>query len=142
MPKTSAFSAAVALFASVRPSAVSSISVVRPSVGCGDRATSAAFSKRSTAFVTDVGCTCSSALVATDAVVSVVMGLVKVALFGSLDALDLELALVGLLVGLFTAPGAFLARAWLRHIPAGVHAGFMEAIVVAGAVVLLWQARE
>lgn len=82
-----------------------------------------------------------SALVATDAVVSVVMGLVKVALFGSLDALDLELALVGLLVGLFTAPGAFLARAWLRHIPAGVHAGFMEAIVVAGAVVLLWQAR-
>lgn len=83
-----------------------------------------------------------SALVATDAVVSVVMGFAKVALFGSLSALDLELALFGLLVGLFTAPGAFAARALLRHIPAGVHAGFMELVVIAGALALLWHARE
>jgi uncharacterized membrane protein YfcA len=83
-----------------------------------------------------------SALVATDAVVSVIMGLAKVALFGKLATLNLELALLGLLVGLFTAPGAFLARAMLKHIPAGVHAGFMEAIVVSGAVALLWHAKE
>ena len=82
-----------------------------------------------------------SALVATDAVVSVIMGLAKVALFGRLAALDLELALVGLLVGLCTAPGAFLARAMLRRIPAGVHAWFMEGVVVAGAIALLWHAR-
>jgi uncharacterized membrane protein YfcA len=63
-----------------------------------------------------------SALVATDAVVSVVMGLAKVALFGSYAALDAELALIGVLVGACTAPGAFLARALLRRIPAGVHA--------------------
>jgi len=82
-----------------------------------------------------------SALVATDAVVSVIMGLVKVALFGRLAALNLELVLVGLLVGLCTAPGAFLARALLRRIPAGVHAWFMEVVVVAGAVALLWHAQ-
>jgi uncharacterized membrane protein YfcA len=82
-----------------------------------------------------------SALVATDAVVSVIMGLAKVVLFGSLATLNLELALVGLLVGLFTAPGAFLARALLKRIPAGVHAWFMEAVVVAGAVALLWHAK-
>ncbi len=81
-----------------------------------------------------------SALVATDAVVSLIMGLAKVVLFGKLAALSLELALVGLLVGLFTVPGAFLARALLRHIPAGVHAWFMEAVVIAGAVALLWHA--
>lgn len=81
-----------------------------------------------------------SALVATDAVVSLVMGLAKVVLFGSLAALDLRLVLVGLLVGLFTAPGAFLARALLKHIPAGIHAWFMEAVIVTGAVVLLWRA--
>ena len=81
-----------------------------------------------------------SALVATDAVISVVMGIAKVALFGTLAALDSELALTGLLVGLFTAPGAFLARALLKHIPAGVHAGFMEAVVIAGAVAMLWHA--
>lgn len=81
-----------------------------------------------------------SALVATDAVVSVVMGLAKVALFGRFAALDLELALLGLLVGAFTVPGAFLARALLKHIPAGVHAGFMEGVVIVGALVLLWHA--
>ena len=82
-----------------------------------------------------------SALIASDAVVSVIMGVAKVALFGRLAALNLELALTGLLVGVFTAPGAFLARAILRRIPAGVHAWIMEAVVVAGAIGLLWHAR-
>ena len=83
----------------------------------------------------------ASALIASDAVVSVIMGVAKVALFGRLAALNLELALTGLLVGVFTAPGAFLARAILRRIPAGVHAWIMEAVVVAGAIGLLWHAR-
>jgi uncharacterized membrane protein YfcA len=83
-----------------------------------------------------------SALVATDAVVSVIMGLAKVVLFGKLTALNLELGLIGLLVGVFTAPGAFLARALLRRIPAGTHASFMEAVVIAGALALLWHANE
>ncbi len=81
-----------------------------------------------------------SALVATDAVISVLMGLAKVALFGSLAALDLRLLLVGGVVGLCTAPGAFVARALLKRIPAGIHAAFMEAVVIAGALALLWQA--
>ena len=83
-----------------------------------------------------------SAIVATDAVISVVMGIAKVLLFSSLAALSLELALIGLLVGLFTAPGAFLARALLKRMPAGIHAWLMEAVVVAGAVALLWQAAR
>lgn len=79
------------------------------------------------------------ALVATDAVISVIMGLAKVVLFGSLAALNVELALLGLLVGMCTAPGAFVARALLTRIPAGIHAWFMELVVVAGALVLLWR---
>lgn len=82
-----------------------------------------------------------SALVATDAVISVLMGLAKVVLFGRLAALDLELLLFGLLVGLCTAPGAFVARALLKRIPAGIHAWFMELVVVVGALALLWHAR-
>lgn len=80
-----------------------------------------------------------AALIATDAVVSVVMGLSKVALFGSVAALDAELAAMGLLVGLCTAPGAFVARRLLRHVPAGAHAWIMEAVVIAGALALLWR---
>ena len=80
------------------------------------------------------------ALVATDALVSVALGLAKVLLFGRLAALDLQGALVGLLVGLCTMPGAFIARALLRRLPAGFHAGFMEGVVLVGAVLLLVQA--
>jgi uncharacterized protein len=83
----------------------------------------------------------TAALVATDAVISVVMGLAKVLLFGSVFALKLELALVGLLVGLCTAPGAFVARSVLKYIPDGIHAWFMELIVIAGAVALLWRIK-
>lgn len=81
-----------------------------------------------------------SPLVATDGFVSLVMGLAKVFLFGRLAALDLPLALVGVVVGAFTVPGAFLARAILKRIPAGVHAVFMEVVIVAGAVALLLRA--
>ncbi|MDB6170819.1 MAG: hypothetical protein JWL59_130 [Chthoniobacteraceae bacterium] len=82
-----------------------------------------------------------AALVATDAVISVVLGLAKVVLFGSLTALNLELALVGLLVGLCTTPGGFVARVLLKRIPGGVHALLMELLVLAGAVSLLWRAK-
>ncbi len=81
-----------------------------------------------------------AALVATDAVISVVMGISKVLLFGKLSSLTNELAFIGLLVGLCTVPGAFLARALLKHIPGGAHAWLMEIIVFAGAVTLLWKA--
>jgi len=81
-----------------------------------------------------------AALVATDALISVVMGMAKVLLFGSLAAINPQLALVGLLVGLCTAPGAFVARWLLKYVPAGVHAWFMEVIIAAGALVLLSRA--
>lgn len=82
-----------------------------------------------------------AALVATDALVSAALGVTKIILFGSLAALDLPRALAGLLVGLCTVPGAFIARALLRRIPAPVHGWFMELVVVAGAIVLLWHSR-
>ena len=81
------------------------------------------------------------ALIATDAIISLIMGSAKVMLFSSLSALDLKLALVGLLVGVWTAPGAFVARSLLKRIPARVHASFMEAIVAVGALSLLWQVK-
>ena len=81
-----------------------------------------------------------SALIASDAIVSVIMGLAKVALFGRLAALNAELVLAGLLVGMCAVPGAFLARAILRRIPVGVHAWIMETVVVAGALAMLWNA--
>lgn len=81
-----------------------------------------------------------SAVVATDAVVSVVMGFSKVVLFGSLAALDLRLALTGLLIGVCTIPGAFIARALIRRMSVAIHVWIMELAVIIGAVTLLWSA--
>jgi len=80
-----------------------------------------------------------SAVVATDAVVSVVMGFSKVVLFGSLAALDLQLGLTGLLIGVCTIPGAFIARALIRRLSASIHVWIMELAVIVGAVTLLWR---
>ena len=79
------------------------------------------------------------ALIATDAAISFVMGVLKVVLFGSLSRLDMQLVLAGLLVGLCTMPGAFVARRLLERIPARVHGWVMEVVVLLGGVALLLQ---
>ena len=81
-----------------------------------------------------------AALIASDAIVSVIMGAAKIALFGSVARLDGELALAGLLIGACTAPGAFVARWLLERIPARVHAAVMEAVVLLGGAGFLWRA--
>jgi uncharacterized membrane protein YfcA len=81
-----------------------------------------------------------AALIATDAVVSTVMSLAKVLLFGSVSRLDAPLLITGLLVGLCTAPGAFVARAILLRLPQRLHLRLMEAVVVCGGLGFLWRA--
>lgn len=81
-----------------------------------------------------------AAVIGTDAIVSVVMGAAKIALFGSVARLDVQLALAGVLIGLCTAPGGFIARRLLEHIPMKVHTAVMEAIVLAGGASFLWRA--
>lgn len=80
------------------------------------------------------------ALIATDASISLVMGLAKVALFGGLDRLDLRLAAIGVAVGLCAVPGAFVARWLLTRLSAPLHAAIMEVVVVFGAATFLWRA--
>lgn len=82
----------------------------------------------------------SAALIATDAIVSVVMGVAKIAVFGSLARLDVDLAVAGLLIGVCTAPGAFVARRLLDRIPGRIHTVFMEAVVLTGGAGFLWRA--
>jgi uncharacterized membrane protein YfcA len=81
-----------------------------------------------------------AALIATDAVVSTIMGLAKVLLFGGVARLDAALAVTGVLVGLCTAPGAFAARALLVRLPQQTHLRLMEAVVMLGGLGFLWRA--
>jgi uncharacterized membrane protein YfcA len=82
----------------------------------------------------------SAALIGTDAIISVIMEIAKVALFGGAARLNAELALAGLLIGACTVPGGFVARWLLAHIPIRVHTAFMEVVVLAGGASFLWRA--
>jgi len=68
------------------------------------------------------------------------MGFAKVALFGGVARLDAQLAAAGLLIGLCTAPGAFVARWLMARIPLRVHTLLMEAVVLIGGAGFLWRA--
>jgi uncharacterized protein len=81
-------------------------------------------------------------LIATDATISVIMGLFKVAVFGGFARLDFDLAVAGLLIGLCTMPGAFVARRLLDLIPARIHALVMDVVVVVGGIGFLWRAGQ
>jgi uncharacterized membrane protein YfcA len=81
-----------------------------------------------------------AALIGTDAIVSVILEVAKIALFGSAARLDAELVLAGLLIGACTAPGGFVARWMLARIPIHVHTAFMEVVVLAGGASFLWRA--
>lgn len=81
-----------------------------------------------------------AALIGTDAIISVVMEVAKIALFGGAARLNAELALAGLLIGACTAPGGFVARWMLARIPIRVHTAFMEVVVLAGGASFLWRA--
>ncbi len=83
-----------------------------------------------------------AALIGTDAVISALLGVFKVAVFGGFDRLDGSLAIIGALVGLCTLPGAFVARRLLTLIPARVHAFAMEGVVVIGGAAFLWRAWQ
>lgn len=81
-----------------------------------------------------------AALVATDAVIGLALHAAKTAVFGGASVLTGELALLGLVVGIMTIPGAWAARWLLRRIPLKVHAGIIDAVIAIGGVGFLLQA--
>jgi uncharacterized protein len=80
-----------------------------------------------------------AALIATDAMISLLAGAAKSLAFGTLGALTPELALLGVAIGCATFPAGFAARALLRAIPLKVHAAILDAVIVIGGLSLLWR---
>ncbi len=80
------------------------------------------------------------ALIGTEAAVSMSGSLIKASVFGSAMLFDFELILAGLIIGLATVPGAFVARWMLKRFSPRVHLAMMDALVVVGGLSFLWQA--
>jgi uncharacterized protein len=78
-----------------------------------------------------------AAVVATDAVVSIGIGLVKFATFGLAGVVTAQVITVGLLIGAMAFPGAFLAKRLVDRLPLHVHTAMLDAVVIGGGAVMI-----
>lgn len=78
-----------------------------------------------------------AAVIATDAVVSVVIGIVKIAVFGIAGLMTAKVIAVALLIGVVAFPGAFLAKRIVAALPVKVHSAILDAVVVVGGLTML-----
>lgn len=77
------------------------------------------------------------ALLATDAAIAVLVNLAKVALFGSLEALSLDLFVLAIVMGICTVPGTWVAAWIVRNTALRLHTLFIEALIIVGGLVLI-----
>jgi len=81
-----------------------------------------------------------AAVVATDAVVSIGIGLTKLATFGLAGAVTAKVIAVALLIGGIAFPGAFLAKALIERLPVHVHTVILDAVVAGGGAAMIFNA--
>ncbi len=73
-----------------------------------------------------------AALLATDAAVAVLINIVKIFMFGALDALTLKLLVIALVMGACTVPGTWLASCIVRRTSVRIHTMAMEVLIICG----------
>jgi uncharacterized protein len=78
-----------------------------------------------------------AAVVATDAVVSIGIGLAKFATFGLAGVVTAQVITVALLIGVMAFPGAFLAKRLVDRLPLHVHTAMLDAVVIGGGAVMI-----
>jgi uncharacterized membrane protein YfcA len=78
-----------------------------------------------------------AAVVATDAAISIAIGIVRLIVFGVAGVVTAQVIAFALLIGLIALPGAFLARMLVRHLPIHVHTAILDAVVLIGGAVLV-----
>lgn len=78
-----------------------------------------------------------AAVIATDAMVSIVMGVIKLSVFGFAGVITRVVLLIGFLIGAIGFCCTFLARLIVERLPVHVHAAILDAVVVAGAGIMI-----
>ena len=78
-----------------------------------------------------------AAVIATDAVISIAIGVSRLTIFGFAGAIDSRTIAFALLIGLVAFPGAFLARAFVERLPIKVHTAILDAVVLFGGSVMV-----
>jgi uncharacterized membrane protein YfcA len=78
-----------------------------------------------------------AAVIATDAAISVIIGVVKIGVFGVFGAVTAKVVAVALLIGIVAFPGAFLAKALVERLPLHVHTAILDAVVITGGLLMV-----
>ena len=78
-----------------------------------------------------------AAVIATDATISVLLGIIKLAVFGFAGAVTAQVIVVALVIGFAAFPGAFVARALVARLPIHVHTAMLDAVVVLGGMIMI-----
>jgi hypothetical protein len=78
-----------------------------------------------------------AAVVATDAAITIAIGLVKVGVFGVAGVVTAQVIAFGLLIGMVAFPGGFLAKMLIERLPIRVHTAMLDAVIILGGVVMI-----
>jgi uncharacterized membrane protein YfcA len=78
-----------------------------------------------------------AAVIATDAVISVVVSIVKISVFGLAGVVTAQVLAFALLIGAIAIPGAFLAKTFVERMPVHIHTAILDVAVIAGGVVMI-----
>ena len=78
-----------------------------------------------------------SAVIATDAMLSIIVGVSRLMVFGFAGALTAKVIAFALLIGVVAFPGAFLAKAFVARMPLHVHTAVLDAVVLLGGAVMV-----
>jgi uncharacterized membrane protein YfcA len=81
-----------------------------------------------------------TAVIATDAMVSVVMGVIKLLVFGFAGVITPIVLVIGLLIGVIGFFTTFLARLIVERLPVHVHTAMLDAVVLVGGAVMIYGA--
>lgn len=79
------------------------------------------------------------AVIATDAAISLIIGFAKIAVFQAFGALPLSSWIMAAVIGAASVPAAFVAKRMSKRISLSQHTAILDAVAVAGGVVLLWR---
>jgi uncharacterized membrane protein YfcA len=78
-----------------------------------------------------------AAVIATDAMISVVVSIIKISVFGLAGAVTAQVLAFALLIGGIAIPGAFLAKTFVERMPLHIHTAILDVVVIAGGVVMI-----
>jgi uncharacterized membrane protein YfcA len=78
-----------------------------------------------------------AAVIATDAVISVATGLIKISVFGLAGVVTAQVLAFALLIGAIAIPGAFFAKTFVERMPVHIHTAILDVVVIAGGVMMI-----